>query len=130
MEKSTQSTKTSVPSTSTFGNETVIWSGQLKGIENWESGGKPNTPTVVGEEDTKTETTMNSSPTPVRRAAEDRLRRDRKYKAFWAVFLMGSTALFWDKLSGDQYVNLVWPVFGLFMAGNVGEHWTRQKGDK
>ena len=60
-------------------------------------------------------------------AVEDRLRRDRKYKAFWAVFLMASAALFWDKLDGYQYVNLIWPVFGLFMAGNVGEHWTQAK---
>lgn len=58
---------------------------------------------------------------------EDRLRRDRKYKAFWGVFLMTSVALFFDKLNGDQFVDLVWPVFGLFMAGNVGEHWTKNK---
>lgn len=58
---------------------------------------------------------------------EDRLRRDRKYKAFWGVFLMSSVALFFDKLNGDQFVALIWPVFGLFMAGNVGEHWTKAK---
>ena len=61
---------------------------------------------------------------------EDRLRRDRKYKAFWAVFLMASVALFFDKLTGTEYVSLVWPVFGLFMAGNVGEHWTKKKGEE
>lgn len=61
--------------------------------------------------------------------ADDMLRRDRKYKAFWAVFLMASVALFWDKLSGDQYVNLVWPVFGLFMAGNAAVHWTQKDKD-
>jgi len=53
---------------------------------------------------------------------EDQLRRDRKYKAFWGVFLMASVALFFDKLGGDQYVNLLWPVFGLYMAGNGWEH--------
>jgi len=62
-------------------------------------------------------------------AMEDLLRRDRKYKAFWAVFLMGSVALFFDKLDGDQFVNLVWPVFGLFMAGNGFVHYTMRKGD-
>lgn len=56
-----------------------------------------------------------------------RLRRDRKYKAFWAVFLMASVALFFDKLTGSEYANLVWPVFGLFMGGNVGAHWTERK---
>ena len=59
---------------------------------------------------------------------EDRLRRDRKYKAFWAVFLMASTMTFFDKLNGAQYVDLIIFVFGLFMAGNVGEHWTRRGG--
>jgi hypothetical protein len=43
---------------------------------------------------------------------------------------MTSAALFLDKLTGDQYVSLVWPVFGLWMAGNVGEHWTKIKGEK
>jgi hypothetical protein len=40
---------------------------------------------------------------------------------------MASVALFWNKLSGAEYVSLVWSVFGLFMAGNVGEHWTKTK---
>ena len=57
---------------------------------------------------------------------EDRLRRDRKYTAFWGVFLVATVALFVDKINGDNYVNIVWTVFGLFMAGNVGEHWTRR----
>lgn len=59
--------------------------------------------------------------------ADDRLRRDRKNKAFWGVFLMASVALFWNRLDGTEYVSLIWPVFGLYMAGNVGEHWTKQK---
>lgn len=63
---------------------------------------------------------------------EERLRGTRKYYAFWGVFLMASAALFFDKLNGDQFVALVWPVFGLFMAGNVGEHWTKtqEQGEK
>lgn len=55
------------------------------------------------------------------------LRRDRKYKAYWGAFLMASVALFWGKLTGDQYVNLTIFTFGLYMGGNVGEHWTRTK---
>lgn len=56
-----------------------------------------------------------------------KLRRDRKYTAFWGVFLMTSVALFFDKLSGAEFVNLIWPVFGLYMGGNVGEHWSERK---
>ena len=57
---------------------------------------------------------------------DDRLRRDRKYKAFWGVFLMSSVMVFVDKLSGAEYVQLLTFVFGLYMAGNVGEHWTKK----
>ena len=60
---------------------------------------------------------------------DDRLRRDRKYKSFWAVFLMASAMTFLDKLTGAEYVQLLTFVFGLYMAGNVGEHWTK-KGDE
>lgn len=59
---------------------------------------------------------------------EDQLRRDRKYKSFWAVFLMAAVMTFWGKLNGDQFVELLTFVFGLYMAGNVGEHWTKVKG--
>lgn len=58
----------------------------------------------------------------------DRLRRDRKYKAFWAVFLMSSAALFWDKLSGAEFVQLTTFVFGLYMAGNGFVHWANKEG--
>jgi hypothetical protein len=40
---------------------------------------------------------------------------------------MASVALFWGKLTGDQYINLVIFTFGLYMGGNVGEHWTRRE---
>lgn len=56
-----------------------------------------------------------------------KLRRDRKYKAFWGVFLLSCIALFFDKLNGGEWVDLVIFVFGLYMAGNVGSHYT-QKG--
>jgi hypothetical protein len=58
---------------------------------------------------------------------DDLLRRNRKYKAFWGLFLMASVMVFADKLAGDQYVNLMTFVFGLFMAGNVGEHLAKKK---
>lgn len=67
-----------------------------------------------------TETTTKSS-------TGDRLRRDRKYKAFWAVFLMTSVALFFDKLNGPEFVQMVIFVFGLYMGGNVGEAWVKGK---
>ncbi len=57
---------------------------------------------------------------------ETRLRRDRKYKAFWAVFLLSCIALAFDKLNGEQWVDLVVFVFGLYMAGNVGAHFTQK----
>lgn len=61
---------------------------------------------------------------------EETLRRDRKYKAYWGTFLLASVALFWDKLSGDQYVNLIIFIYGLYVGGNVGEHWTTTKETK
>ena len=56
----------------------------------------------------------------------DSLRRDRKNKAFWGVFLMASVALFFGRLTGTEYVGLLWPVFGLYMAGNVGAGWKKE----
>lgn len=58
---------------------------------------------------------------------EDQLRRNRKYKAFWAAFLTSTVALFWNKLTGAQWVEFNTIVFGLYMVGNVGEHWTKRK---
>ncbi len=55
-----------------------------------------------------------------------KIRRDRKYKAFWAVFLLTCIALFFDKLNGEQWVDTTIFVFGLYMAGNVGEHFSRK----
>jgi hypothetical protein len=39
---------------------------------------------------------------------------------------MSSILIAFDKLGGDQYVDLMTFVFGLYMAGNVGEHWTKR----
>jgi hypothetical protein len=39
---------------------------------------------------------------------------------------MASVMTFWDKLTGAEYVQLLTFVFGLYMAGNVGEHWTKK----
>ena len=48
--------------------------------------------------------------------------RDRKYKTFWAVFLSSAVLLVFDKLNGAEYVQVLIFTFGLYMAGNVGEH--------
>ena len=53
---------------------------------------------------------------------DDQLRRDRKYKAFWGVFLFACVALFWNKLTGSEWVTVTMSVFGLYMAGNGLEH--------
>ena len=49
-------------------------------------------------------------------------RRNRKFKAFLLVFLMITVLLAFNRLSGEQYTEMAKWVFGLFMAGNVGEH--------
>jgi hypothetical protein len=58
---------------------------------------------------------------------ETAFNRQRKYKAFWGVFIVVSAALFFDKLTGTEYANLVWPIFGLYMGGNVGEHFSKKE---
>jgi len=57
---------------------------------------------------------------------QDRLSRNRKYTAFWAAFLAITVALFCGKLTGELYVDILWPVFGLYMAGNVGARYTHK----
>jgi len=54
---------------------------------------------------------------------EDKLRRDRKYTAFWAVFLMSSVMAFTHVISGAEWVTVTGIVYGAYMAGNVGEHY-------
>ena len=58
---------------------------------------------------------------------DQKVRRDRKYRAFWAAFLSAVILVAFDKLNGDQFVELLTYVFGLYMVGNVGEHWTKAK---
>ena len=53
---------------------------------------------------------------------DDLLRRNRKYSAFWAVFLSSIVLLFFDKIDGSQWVDVVSMVYGLFMVGNGLEH--------
>ena len=52
--------------------------------------------------------------------------RNRKYTAFWALFMTSSVLLVFDKLNGAQYVQLIVFVFGLYMGGNVGEHFSKK----
>ena len=49
-------------------------------------------------------------------------RRNRKFKAFLLVFLMVTALLAFNRLSGEQYTEMVKWIFGLFMAGNGVEH--------
>ena len=60
---------------------------------------------------------------------DDTIRRDRKYKAYWAVFLSNIVLLVWGKLTSDNYVELLIFTFGLYMAGNVGEHIANRKNE-
>lgn len=53
-------------------------------------------------------------------------RRDRKYKAFWGVFLFSASALMLGKLTGTEWITFAGTVYGLYMAGNVGEHYTKR----
>ena len=57
------------------------------------------------------------------------LDKDRKYKAFWAMFLMATVVLVFDKITGAQWVESTMWIFGLFMGGNVGEHFSKRKDD-
>jgi len=65
-------------------------------------------------------------PTEGKPTLGDRLSRDRKYKAFWAVFIVSCAALGFDKITGDHWVDVVGMVFGLYMVGNVGAHYSNR----
>ena len=53
---------------------------------------------------------------------EDKTRRDRKFKAFLLVFFITAALLVFNRLTGEQYVDVLKWVFGLFMGGNALEH--------
>lgn len=61
---------------------------------------------------------------------KDLIQTHRKYMAFWGVLLLSSILAAFDKLTGTEWVNVVMPVFGLFMAGNVGEHYNNRLKEK
>ena len=56
---------------------------------------------------------------------ERKLQKNRKYKAFWGVFLMATLLAVLGKLT-SEWVTVMGTTYGLFMAGNVGEHWTNK----
>jgi len=60
---------------------------------------------------------------------KDLLKAQRKYVAFWGVLLLSTILTTFDKLTGAEWVNIVMPVFGLYMAGNVSEHHIKTKGN-
>jgi len=51
----------------------------------------------------------------------------RKYWVFWGVFLGTVALLLAGRISGDHFVDVTIAAVGLYMAGNVGEHWARRK---
>ena len=55
-----------------------------------------------------------------------RVENQRKYAAFMAVFLGSLIALFFDNLTAVVFQQIIVPAFGLFVAGNVGEHWSKK----
>lgn len=65
---------------------------------------------------------MSTIGTDMQHKPDDYLVGKRKFIVWWAVFLSACTFLGWSKLTGDQFTDLVTMAFGLYMAGNVGEH--------
>jgi len=55
------------------------------------------------------------------------LTKERKYTAFWGAFLTATVMLSVDKLTGGEWVGFVSTVYGLYMAGNFGEHYNDRK---
>ena len=53
---------------------------------------------------------------------ETEARRNRKFKAFLLVFFIITALRVFERLTGDQFENVLIYVFGLFMAGNGIEH--------
>lgn len=51
----------------------------------------------------------------------------RKYWVFWGVFLCSAALLLLGFLDGDQFVDITIAAVGLYMAGNIGEHWARRR---
>jgi hypothetical protein len=59
--------------------------------------------------------------------AESRLSGNRKFIAFWVAFASSILLLLFEKIDGDQYVDMQVVLFGLYMAGNVGEYAARSR---
>ena len=58
------------------------------------------------------------------------LNGERKYTIAIAIILLATALVAFDKLSGRQWVEACTATMLFFGASNVGEHWTRRKGDK
>ena len=98
-----------------------IWHGARTITQRLAHGGNNRVTSADGVEDTTMATTMNSS------NGDDLLRRNRKYKFTWAVFLTSTALLAWDKITGDQWVTAVGMITAAYMAGNVGEHFAKRR---
>lgn len=52
---------------------------------------------------------------------------NRKFTVFCIVFGSTVALLLFGRITGDNFVDISIAVVGLFMAGNVGEHWARRR---
>ena len=52
---------------------------------------------------------------------------NRKFAVFCLVFGSIVLLLLFDKLDGDNFKDIAIAVVGLYMAGNVGEHFARRE---
>ena len=55
------------------------------------------------------------------------MRDNRKYGAWWIVFIVSSIGLYAKILTGDQWVTVVSGAYAIYMVGNVGEHFSNSK---
>ena len=58
------------------------------------------------------------------------LENQRKFTVAMLVILGCFVMLVVDKLPPDNFQSIVIYAIGLYMAGNVGEHWTKNGADK
>lgn len=59
----------------------------------------------------------------------NKVARDRKYKVFWGAFIVTAILLFFDKITGDQWVTMSSVEFMTYMAGNVSGKFSNKEKD-
>lgn len=58
-------------------------------------------------------------------AIKNAIKENRKYKVFWGVFIVSTGLLITELITADHWVKVVIGVVTAYMAGNVGEHFSR-----